>query len=148
MVLHGLSSVGHDACLPLSWGIARTDGQPAVARHATKLYREMCFRSVCARGADTRREVTCMNCAIIDCPQRADPDGGVLCIQHVRWTAGFMARCLSAIETAITSEDGLDGVEGERLLREIGKWPLAPKRPHVHPHGQIGAFYEAGRDVL
>lgn len=33
------------------------------------------------------------------------------------------ARLLDAIEVAITSEDGLDGLDGERLLRECGRWP-------------------------
>lgn len=70
-----------------------------------------------------------MKCEIGECQQRADPDGGRLCIEHQKWTASRMRRCLSAIETAITSEDGLDGLVGERLLRELGKWPFpAPPR--------------------
>ncbi len=41
-------------------------------------------------------------------------------------TPSLLARCLAAIETAITDEDGLDGVVGERLLREAGYWPPDP----------------------
>lgn len=37
----------------------------------------------------------------------------------------LLSRCLQAIETAITDEDGLDGLAGERLLREAGYWPPA-----------------------
>lgn len=32
-------------------------------------------------------------------------------------------RLLRAVEEAITSEDGLDGLVGEKLLREAGYWP-------------------------
>ena len=32
-------------------------------------------------------------------------------------------RLLQAVETAITDEHGLDGADGEALLREAGYWP-------------------------
>lgn len=35
----------------------------------------------------------------------------------------MLQRLCEAIETAITSEDGLDGLVGERLLLEVGYWP-------------------------
>jgi hypothetical protein len=62
-------------------------------------------------------------CAIDECTDRADVDGGALCPVHAQWTASRMRRVLSAIETAITADDGLDGSVGEALLRELGKWP-------------------------
>ena len=70
-----------------------------------------------------------MKCAIEDCPDRADPDGGPVCRPHQVWTAAFMRRCLAAIEAAITSDDGLDGVVGERILREAGHWMPLPAAP-------------------
>lgn len=38
-------------------------------------------------------------------------------------TAPLKARMVVAIETAICSEDGLDGQEGEAILRAVGAWP-------------------------
>lgn len=74
-----------------------------------------------------------MRCAIPECDQRADPDGGVLCLPHRRWTASRMRRCLAAIERAIADEDGLDGADGEPLLRELGHWPSrTTKRSRIH----------------
>lgn len=35
----------------------------------------------------------------------------------------FQRRCLEAIEKAIAHEDGLDGLEGDPILREAGYWP-------------------------
>jgi hypothetical protein len=78
-----------------------------------------------------------MKCAIVGCNERADPDGGVLCKKkHQAWTAALMRRCLKAIETAITDEDGLDGREGEAILRDAGYWPkrsdlIDPRTPPV-----------------
>lgn len=42
------------------------------------------------------------------------------------WTDDFKRRCLSAIEAAISYEDGLDGLVGEAILKEAGKWPTLP----------------------
>jgi hypothetical protein len=64
-----------------------------------------------------------MKCAIGGCVERADPDGGAICVPHQKWTAAFMRRCCRAIETAVTSEDGIDGYEAEALLREVNYWP-------------------------
>lgn len=74
-----------------------------------------------------------MKCAITECQSGADPDGGELCVEHRKWTAPLMRRCLEAIESAITSEDGLDGLEGERLLRDLG---YLPKRAASRPGGE------------
>jgi len=62
-------------------------------------------------------------CAIEQCNQARDLNGGYLCAEHRRWTALLMRRCVEAIEKAIADEDGLDGREGETLLRELGYWP-------------------------
>jgi hypothetical protein len=72
-----------------------------------------------------------MKCAIDECRERADVDGGALCKEHQQWTASRMRRAARAIETAITSEDGLDGLVGERILREVGYWkkPQPEKGP-------------------
>lgn len=64
-----------------------------------------------------------MRCHIPECENPSDPDGGVLCVTHQQWTASRMRRCLDAIQVAIMDEDGLDGLVGERLLRELR--PLA-----------------------
>lgn len=42
-------------------------------------------------------------------------------------------RALRAIETAITSEDGLDGLEGEAILREAGYYPPRRKSKGASP---------------
>lgn len=36
---------------------------------------------------------------------------------------GWQQRACEAIEQAITDDQGLDGLEGEALLREVGYWP-------------------------
>ena len=70
-----------------------------------------------------------MKCVIIGCELPADINGGMLCVGHQRWTAPRMTRALAAIDMAITREDGLDGLVGEKLLRELGYWPDRPLPP-------------------
>jgi hypothetical protein len=76
-------------------------------------------------------------CAIGGCQRPVDSestrrpeelDGYNLCATHAKWTAPLMRRCLTAIETAIANEDGLDGLEGEQILRDIGHWPKSSPR--------------------
>lgn len=62
-------------------------------------------------------------CAISGCDLGVKENGGRVCVQHEAWTVDFMRRCVEAIETAIVDEDGLDGLAGEKLLKEAGYWP-------------------------
>jgi hypothetical protein len=79
-------------------------------------------------------------------PRRIEPLGGqqtsyvqldsVLAIlESAEGAQGWQSlkeRLLQAVEVAITSEEGLDGLVGERLLREAGYWPQR-KEPLADP---------------
>jgi hypothetical protein len=65
-------------------------------------------------------------CAIVNCELARDPDGGELCVKHQPWTAPLMVEFCQAVETAVISEDGLDGSVAERLLRAVGYYTGRP----------------------
>jgi hypothetical protein len=65
---------------------------------------------------------------------QAQERAGFWTLDIQRKGTSWQQRACEAIEQAIASDDGLDGLDGERLLQEVGYWPKRAVSEGLGPH--------------